>query len=252
VNKDGGRAVARLLFALWFGEPQPLERDAGDVGGVLLRGVGVQVVEAALVAAADHVEDSPGEGVEGLRLDLAGLDGFFEDGDEAVVAGAEGFVGLAAVLLFAANGDDQAVEVLLVRPELEAGSDDQGELLAQAVGGGEAFGDEGVELVDGLAEGGGVDVFLGAEVEVQCAFGDLRGGGDVVDGSVGETLLSKDLDSGGEDLAAAQVGEGLLTSLGGSHGIHASTWGWRFAGGEKALTQSLGEGAEFRKGCVQG
>ena len=32
-----------------------------------------------------------------------------------------------------------------------------------------------------MLDGGGVDVFLGAEVEVEGSFGDFGGGGDVVD-----------------------------------------------------------------------
>jgi len=79
--------------------------------------------------------------------------------------------------------------------------------------------------VDGLAEGGGVNVFLGAEVKVEGTFSDPGGGGDVVDRSVGETPLSKGLDGGGEDLAAAQIGEGLLAGWGGGHEVHASTRG---------------------------
>ena len=68
-----------------------MEGDGGDGGGVLLGGVGGLVVEAAFVAASDHVEDGPGQGVEGfvgLGVDLAGGYGFLQNGDEGVVAGA--------------------------------------------------------------------------------------------------------------------------------------------------------------------
>jgi len=185
--------------------------------------VWVEVVEASLVAPANHVENGPGEVVKGLGLDFTGLDSFLEDGDEAFVTRAEDVVGLAAMLLFAADGDDEAIEVLLVHPEFETSGHDDGKFAAEAVGGGEPVGDKGVEFVDRLAEGGGVNVLFGAEVEVEGALGDFRGGGDVVDRGVGKTLLSKDFDGSGEDLPTAQIGEGLLTSLGGGHGIHAST-----------------------------
>ena len=175
----------------------------GDEGSVLSWGVGGDVIDAAFVAAADHVEDGPGKACEVLRFELAGGNRFLQDGDEGGVAGAENVVGLAAVLLLAANGDDQPVEVLVVDPELEAGGDGDAELLADAVGGGEALGDELLELADGLLEGGGVDILLGAEIEVEGAFGDFGGGGDVVDRGVGETLLAKDLDGRGEDFATA-------------------------------------------------
>ena len=126
---------------------QVLEGDRGDGGGVLLGGVGGLVVEAAFVAAADHVEDGPGEGVEGfvgLGFDLADGYGLLQDGYEGVVAGAEDVVGLAAVFLFAAHRDDEAVEVLVVQPEFEADGDGDGELVADAVGSGYALGYNGL------------------------------------------------------------------------------------------------------------
>jgi hypothetical protein len=238
-----------FCFALWFGEAQTLEGDAGDVGGILLGCVGVQVVEAAFVAAADHVEDGPGERVEGLKLDFAGCDSLLEKGDESVVAGTEGFVGLAAVFLLAAHGDDEPVQVLLVGPELEACGDDDGQLLAQAVGGGYAFGDEGVELVDGLPECGGVNVFLGAEVEVERALGDFGRGSYIVHRGIRETLLTKDFNGGHEDLAPAQVGEGLLAGWGGGHGFHASTEAGICADPGERLSRKGREGSEgLRRG----
>ncbi len=59
-------------------------------------------------------------------------------------------------------------------------------------------------------DGGGVNVFLRFEVEVEGALGDVGGGGDVFDAGGGETFFAEDLDGGGEDLLTAEVGEDLL------------------------------------------
>ncbi len=135
--------------------------------------------------------------------------GLGEDVKEGGVAVAEQVVGLAAMVLLAAYGEQQAVEAELLGPVTHADFDGDGEALANAMGGEGALGGEPLELRDGLLDGRGVDVFLGLEVEVEGAFGDPGGGGDVVDAGVVEALFAEDLDGRSEDLVTAKVGEGF-------------------------------------------
>jgi hypothetical protein len=70
--------------------------------------------------------------------------------------------------------------------------------------------------------GSGVDVFLGFEVKVEGAFGDMGGRSHVFDTGSGEPFLPEDLDGCGEDFLTAQVGEDLLASgdAGNGRGTH--------------------------------
>jgi len=115
-----------------LGKTEALEGDVGDGGGVLLGGVVGEVVEAAFVAASDHVKDGPGDVVELLRSEFAGGYAFLQDGDEAGVPDAEAVVGLTAMFLLAAYGEEQAVQALVVDPEFEADGDGDSELFADA------------------------------------------------------------------------------------------------------------------------
>ena len=194
-----------------------MEGEGGDGGGVLLRcAVWGDLVCAALIGSADEVEDGPGEGIErGGAACWAGgefvvMEAGLQDREKVVVAGAEDIAGLAAMPGFTADGEEEPVEILLVTPELHANGDGGGEAVAKAGRGADAVVGEGLELSDGEVNGGGVDVLFGFEVEVEGAFGDVGGGGDVLDASVGESFFAEDLDGGDEDLLTAQVGEDLL------------------------------------------
>jgi hypothetical protein len=214
-----------------------LEGDGGDGGGVLLGGVGGEAVEAALVAAADHVEDCPGGGFEALRVatvrrEFVGGGCFGKDREEGTVADAEEFVRLAAVALLPAYGGQEAVQALLLFPKTNADGDGGGEAVAYTDGGAGALVRDLLEMLDGLLNGGGVNVLFGLEVEVERALGDLRGGGNVVYRGVCESFAAEDLDRGGEDFVAAEVGENLLAVWDGGHVFQAST-GVREEGGGK-------------------
>ncbi len=206
-----------------------MEGEGSDGRGVLLwSAVFGELVHAAFVGSADEVEDGPGEGIEsgggGGERELVGDAAGFEDGEEVVMAGAKELVGLAAVAGFTADGEEKAVEILLVAPELHANGDGGGEAVADASGGANACVGDGLELGDGEMDGGGVDVFFGLEVEIERAFGDMGGCGDIFDAGGGESLFAEDFDGCGEDLLTAQIGEDLLAGEyagggGGAHGI---------------------------------
>ncbi len=99
-----------------------LQRDCGDRSRILLWGVGGEAVEATLVETAHHVKDGPGSGIESFGRtafwrEFSGVVCVFQYRQERVMTGAEEFIGLAAMPLLAANGDEQTIEGLLLAPE---------------------------------------------------------------------------------------------------------------------------------------
>ncbi len=69
------------------------------------------------------------------------------------------------------------------------------------------------ELGEGLLDGGLVDGVLGAEVEVEGAFGEVGGLGDLLHASGFEALVPEDFGGSGEDFGAAELGDDLMLSI---------------------------------------
>lgn len=106
----------------------------------------------------------------------------------------------------AADGEEQAVEAAALEPELEPGGDEGGYSLADTGGRLQALLDAFVELVNGVLDGCDINLFFGAEVQVERAFGDVGLGGDVLCARGGEAFGAEDLQRRGDDLGAPKVG----------------------------------------------